>query len=426
MADRRTIQVSRDGSSKRKKESLWSPPVVTNQNEEESYTHSSAAPLSDPEEVRHIQRVILAFRRYLNVSLARMDRRKRDFLCLSDELQSWVPTYIQNLEQGKEAIRKNDKLLRYILSTVENFESFRAEEQDGSNLTDSDKAVRYTLECYESDIEKVRSVLLHIMRDWSKLGEPEREECYQPLINATRKEFERYCNSAEVDPASFRVLVPGAGLGRLAWELAREGFQVQGNDFTYYSLFSSNYILNYIMEDTQVEGMEFYPFIHQTTNVVDSADILSPVYIPDVDTRQLPSFSNFSMVAGDFVEVYGCKHQAEQWDCVVTCFFMDTAHNILEYINVIKTILKPGGAWLNLGPLLYHYADTEDEPSIEISLEELRRVIRMFFDIDFEEMRTCSYTRNPRSMLELRYRCSFFVAHKKRATNLSNSGVADG
>jgi len=131
MADRRTIQVSRDGSSKRKKESLWSPPVVTNQNEEESYTHSSAAPLSDPEEVRHIQRVILAFRRYLNVSLARMDRRKRDFLCLSDELQSWVPTYIQNLEQGKEAIRKNDKLLRYILSTVENFESFRAEEQDG-------------------------------------------------------------------------------------------------------------------------------------------------------------------------------------------------------------------------------------------------------------------------------------------------------
>ncbi|EME30975.1 Carnosine N-methyltransferase [Galdieria sulphuraria] len=417
MTKKKTIQVSRDVSYKRKKESLWSPEVITDHVEEPT-AHSTTPPLSDPEEVRHIQRVILAFRRYLNVSLARIDRRRRDFLCLSDELQSWVPTYLQNLEQSKEAIRKNDKLLRYILSTVENFESFQAREQYGGDLTDGDQVVRYTLECYESDIEKVRSILLHIMRDWSKEGAPEREECYRPLIDSTIKEYERFCSdsSSRKDPATFRVLVPGAGLGRLAWELAREGFQVQGNDFTYYSLFSSNYILNYIMEDTHVEGMEFFPFIHQTTNVIDSADILSPVYIPDVDTRELPSFSNFSMVAGDFVEVYGSKQQAEQWDCVVTCFFMDTAHNILDYVSVIKNLLKPGGSWINLGPLLYHYADTEDEPSIELSLQELRRVINMLFDIEFEEMRSCSYTRNPRSMLQLQYRCSYFVAHKKHTT----------
>lgn len=193
--------------------------------------------------------------------------------------------------------------------------------------------------------QQVRSILLHIVRDWSRVGATEREECYQPLIESTRKEYERLCESAsgKLEPASFRVLVPGAGLGRLAWELAREGFYVQGNDFTYYSLFSSNYMLNYIMEDTHVEGMEFFPFIHQTTNVIDSEDILSPVYIPDVDTRQLPSFSNFSMVAGDFLEVYGSKQQADQWDCVVTCFFMDTAHNILDYVDVIKKILKPVG-----------------------------------------------------------------------------------
>ncbi|GJQ10380.1 hypothetical protein GpartN1_g2171.t1 [Galdieria partita] len=418
MTEKKTIQVSRDGSCKRKKESLWSPALATNQVEEPT-PHSTTPPLSDPEEVRHIQRVILAFRRYLNVSLARIDRRRRDFLCLSDELQSWVPTYLQNLEQSKEAVRKNDKLLRHILSTVENFESFHPGEHYGGKLTDGEQVIRYTLECYESDIEKVRSILLHIMRDWSKEGALERGECYQPLIESTRKEFERFCrmSSGRVDPATFRVLVPGAGLGRLAWELAREGFQVQGNDFTYYSLFSSNYILNYIMEDTQIEGIELFPFIHQTTNVIDSADILSPVYIPDVDTRQLPSFSNFSMVAGDFVEVYGNKQQAEQWNCVVTCFFMDTAHNILDYVNVIKKILKPGGSWVNLGPLLYHYADTEDEPSIEISLQELRCVIEKFFEIEFEEMRTCTYTRNARSMLQLSYRCTYFVAHKKYTTN---------
>lgn len=31
------------------------------------------------------------------------------------------------------------------------------------------------------------------------------------------------------------------------------------------------------------------------------------------------------------------------WDVVVTCFFIDTAHNIVEYIEIISRILKDGG-----------------------------------------------------------------------------------
>lgn len=31
------------------------------------------------------------------------------------------------------------------------------------------------------------------------------------------------------------------------------------------------------------------------------------------------------------------------WDAVVTCFFIDTAHNIVEYIEIISRILKEGG-----------------------------------------------------------------------------------
>lgn len=43
------------------------------------------------------------------------------------------------------------------------------------------------------------------------------------------------------------------------------------------------------------------------------------------------------------------------FDCVVTCFFLDTAHNVVEYIECIHHCLKPGGHWINLGPLLYHW-----------------------------------------------------------------------
>ena len=35
--------------------------------------------------------------------------------------------------------------------------------------------------------------------------------------------------------------------------------------------------------------------------------------------------------------------RAGSWDAVVTCFFIDTAHNIIEYIEIISRILKDGG-----------------------------------------------------------------------------------
>ena len=40
---------------------------------------------------------------------------------------------------------------------------------------------------------------------------------------------------------------------------------------------------------------------------------------------------------------------ADTWDCVVTCYFIDTAHNVIAYIENISKILKPGGYWINLG-----------------------------------------------------------------------------
>jgi carnosine N-methyltransferase len=66
------------------------------------------------------------------------------------------------------------------------------------------------------------------------------------------------------------------------------------------------------------------------------------------------------MCAGDFMEVYGAPEQTAQWDAVATCFFIDTAHNVVEYLEVIARCLKPGGVWVNFGPLLFHWADGEE------------------------------------------------------------------
>ena len=54
-------------------------------------------------------------------------------------------------------------------------------------------------------------------------------------------------------------------------------------------------------------------------------------------------------------EVYSSDDNRGVFDCVVTCFFIDTAHNIVEYLEIIHHCLRKGGAWINLGPLLYHW-----------------------------------------------------------------------
>lgn len=68
----------------------------------------------------------------------------------------------------------------------------------------------------------------------------------------------------------------------------------------------------------------------------------------------------------------------DDWDCVATCFFIDTAHNIIEYVERLWRILKPGGVWINFGPLLYHFEDIPNEASFELSYADLRSVILSF------------------------------------------------
>jgi carnosine N-methyltransferase len=41
-------------------------------------------------------------------------------------------------------------------------------------------------------------------------------------------------------------------------------------------------------------------------------------------------------------------------------------------VQVIHHVLRPGGIWLHLGPLLWHWADGNwDELSIELSLQDV-------------------------------------------------------
>jgi carnosine N-methyltransferase len=62
-----------------------------------------------------------------------------------------------------------------------------------------------------------------------------------------------------------------------------------------------------------------------------------------------------NMTAGDFITSYSGPDNEDTFDAVVTVYFIDTAPNLIRYIETIRNVLKPGGLWINVGPLLWHF-----------------------------------------------------------------------
>ena len=67
-----------------------------------------------------------------------------------------------------------------------------------------------------SDLSRVRESLKHYLRDWSSEGAGEREIIFSPILDILKR-------IPEGERSSQRVLVPGSGLGRLAWEISQLG-----------------------------------------------------------------------------------------------------------------------------------------------------------------------------------------------------------
>ena len=68
------------------------------------------------------------------------------------------------------------------------------------------------------DHAKVREALKHFVRDWSEEGRGERSQTFRMVLDTLGR-----LESEVGGRRKKRVLVPGAGLGRLAWEISQLG-----------------------------------------------------------------------------------------------------------------------------------------------------------------------------------------------------------
>jgi carnosine N-methyltransferase len=250
------------------------------------------------------------------------------------------------------------------------------------------------------NISKVRSTIKQFVREWSKEGEGERKQSFASLIEGLRKHL-------PITDESNRpfIVCPGSGLGRLPYELAKAGYNAQGNEFSYHMILGSYWLLNCGESDVPI-----FPFALNFSNTVGEKSRLRMIKIPD----EVPTSTQgqMSMCAGEFVEVYE-KQGLGFADGVVTCFFIDTAKNIMLYIRTIAGMIRTGGCWANLGPLLFHYAEQDDQISIELSWEEIKILIEKYFDIIEEEFpKKCIYSGNQDSLMATEYHCVYFVARR--------------
>lgn len=98
-----------------------------------------------------------------------------------------------------------------------------------------------------------------------------------------------------------------------------------------------------------------------------------------------------------------------------------------NFSSAYFSILKPGGLWINLGPLLYHFSDHETENSIEPSYEELVDIIKSVgFEILTNETNVkTKYTQNKLSMYHCTYNSIFLVCRKGSPTEVKPSATED-
>lgn len=353
--------------------------------------------LAEEEEERQNFRIILTcFQNYKRFSYARVNKTETYLNSLDKSHQDMLTKYRAHLVKIRDCIDSNHRVLQQM---IQNAHQLFPDNNTMTTKNEDSHVAKLRLQ----DLENVQTTLKQIARDWSTDGEAERQQCYQPIIDEVLIYFDpKTCIAQEV-----KILVPGAGLGRLLYELALKGYNCEGNEVSLFMLIASNFVLNLVEEQNQ---FTIYPWVHQYVNNLNRNDQVAPVSFPDTSPKKSDIKGVLKMAAGDFTKYV----ENNEWDCIATCFFIDCANNVIEFIDAIYRLLKPGGIWINLGPLLYHYSDVPGEQSIEPTFEDLLSVMKNigFKLIKYKTDIRTKYAQNPRSMLKTEYESIFWVCMK--------------
>jgi hypothetical protein len=272
--------------------------------------------------------------------------------------------YDKKLDDIEERIYENLMVCKSIVSNAMHFYSIGQKELD-VHVREAEKSGR------QADRISVSQTLKHFVRDWADEGLKERNDAF-PCILSTVSDLK-----AKLDRENpIKVLLPGSGLGRLGHEVANlggrtlfplactcidvaAGFEVTVNEWSMYMNLGYRFLENH----TTNEPFAMHPFIDGMSHHATTNDMLRKILAPSSSLNP-----TVLLVEGDFNTAF--KDQGGHYDVIITHFFIDTARNLMSYFDTIQFLLKPGGKWLNFGPLLYGTG-----PFVQLSLDEIIAVL---------------------------------------------------
>lgn len=204
-------------------------------------------------------------------------------------------------------------------------------------------------------------LMKQMVREWTGMGATERTQCLGLCLSALKKHMPP---SSGARSGLARVIIPGAGLGRLVWEVAMAGYEAVGIENAMTIVLAGSYVINRLLSTGREAAI--HPFAALGAgpcNTQAGADVGRAVRVPDSDasarfaeaTRAAEAdgsqhpHERLQVITGDFRAV--ARATAGGADAVLTCFFIDACGDPAGAIEAVGAQLAPGGVWVNCGPL---------------------------------------------------------------------------
>jgi carnosine N-methyltransferase len=353
----------------------------------------------NPDEFKRFLSVIKTMEYYSKDNLSEVKQMESSLEKINEKYPypKYSFNYKERISRLKSAIELNQKFLNELIKIYNPPESF---------YKDIDKDELISARFNEQKF--MTNVFIYTMRDWTEEREEERINNYNDIINDVIKHLPN--ENKEKNKERYKILIPGSALNRIGYELAKKGYDVEGNDYLYLNGIFSDFIFNRSKKNMNC----LQPFIYTFRNFWNEDDAFKKFSFPniDIDLKDKEKCGKMKMVIGDFISTY--ENTKDFYDCVITCYFMDTAENIIQYVDIIYNVLKKGGIWINFGPLSYHYSLFPDRVSIELPYDKLKEVIINYeFEYIYENIKDAYFGYMDNHMKNEIFKCIYFVVKKK-------------
>ncbi|KAG6814957.1 hypothetical protein H0H93_011516, partial [Arthromyces matolae] len=214
------------------------------------------------------------------------------------------------------------------------------------------------------------------------------------------------------------------------------GYDTTANELSFFMNLAFRFLLSPTTTRT-VNEHTVRPYAHWFSHQRSNESLFRAISFPDAVPRLNP---NFRLSETDFLSLNPPSDNIINpstfvwsksdndfrkggYDYVVTLFFIDTSLNVFTTMEHIYTLLRPGGTWINLGPLLW---TSGGYAKVELSLDEVISAAEEigFFVQDGASMDTgdvfarrtieCEYTGDMKAMMRWIYKAEFWVATRPK------------